>query len=93
VLKYDALAALLCRVDAASVRYSFTELSVAIPGGLPASAYTQPAWWDNRAEHRAQARAWLAAGWAVGELDLDARVVMFARLPRAGRSAAPAQLT
>jgi hypothetical protein len=80
VAKYDGLAGLLRRQQGRQARLTFEQLAAAVPGGLPPSAYRHRAWWANEADGRhVHARAWMAAGWVVAEVDLDGRVVTFGR--------------
>jgi hypothetical protein len=53
----------------------FAEMSGSV-GGLPASAYRDPAWWANDPTH-VQARAWLDVGLRVETVDLDRQIVGF----------------
>ena len=58
------------------VDVSMTELSNAIPGGLPKSAYTWEAWWSNDDPSHPQSRSWGAAGF-LARPDLSRRTVRF----------------
>lgn len=78
--KYDALARLLDADGRPEVRLTFQEISDAVRGGLPPSAYKYAAWWANEPDGRhVQARAWTAAGWHTSHLDLDRQEVTFTR--------------
>ena len=59
-------------------RASFSEIERILGFGLPPSARRYSAWWSNT-DYHSQARAWLAAGWRVGEVDMDAEIVTFRR--------------
>jgi hypothetical protein len=75
---YDHLAA----QDSNRVEMRFAEIMALVPGGLPKSASTRT-WWANSTGSR-QAKAWLAAGFAVTGVDLRSRTVQFEK--RAGTS-------
>jgi hypothetical protein len=51
-----------------------------LPRALPASAYEDERWWLHATEaNHVTVRAWSAAGWRVGSLDVRARRVTFVR--------------
>jgi hypothetical protein len=59
------------------------EVSAAVPGGLPAAARRDPAWWSNEPGARAgHVRAWLAAGLEVAEADLASGKIRWRRATR-----------
>lgn len=65
---------------AGDVTWSFTDIEEILGRDLPASARRHRAWWANDGKH-SQAAAWLAAGYRVGRVALDAQHVTFARTP------------
>ena len=64
--KYRALQDHLASA-AGPVRMSFEDIERLV-GPLPASARQYRPWWANTRENRSQARAWLNAGYAVGQV-------------------------
>lgn len=74
--KYRALLDYLVAHAGGGLEITLTEIDAIVPGGLPKSAATSPAWWSNSTPSR-QARAWLAAGYRVTDVDLDSRTVRF----------------
>lgn len=60
------------------VEISFFEIDQLVTGGLPKSASAQRGWWGN-SPGRVQAKAWLAAGFQVADVDLAATTVRFER--------------
>ena len=80
VSKYDALARFLDDDGRPEVHLTFADISDAVPGGLPASAYKYVGWWANESTGRhVQARAWTAAGWRTSPVDLARQTVTFPR--------------
>ncbi len=78
--KYGALARLLGTQARSEVQLTFDEISDAVPGGLPPSAYKHASWWANDASgRRVQARAWMAAGWRTSHVDVKGQEVTFAK--------------
>ncbi len=59
--KYDALRDHLRGVHH-EVRYSITEISKIVPGGLPRSAFRWEAWWANEDPTHSHCRSWGDAG-------------------------------
>ena len=59
-------------------RAEFSEIERVLGFGLPPSARRHRAWWENSESH-SQARAWLAAGWRVDTVDMDAEIVTLRR--------------
>jgi hypothetical protein len=59
------------------VMVTFAEVG-RIVGGLPPSAFRYPEWWSNEANGKhVQARAWMALGRRVSDLDLPSQTVVF----------------
>lgn len=56
----------------------FSEIERVLGFGLPPSARRYRAWWANTESH-SQAIAWLAAGWRVDTVDMDAEIVTLKR--------------
>ena len=75
--KYDALREYLERSGRGTVSMSFEAISDLV-GGLPPSAFKYREWWANEREGRhVQARAWIAAGLHVSEVNLSRQTVTF----------------
>jgi hypothetical protein len=75
--KYAPLYRALKQTDADLVVSTFDELDARV-GGLPPSAWSQRAWWSN-GSGRTHAQSWLAAGFKVTAIDLEAQKVTFSR--------------
>ena len=75
--KYDAIRELLS-AQSGSVAFDLDELTSAVPGGLPKSAFTYEAWWSNGDSTHPQSRSWGAAGYRAHP-DLAHRRVEFRR--------------
>jgi DNA-binding XRE family transcriptional regulator len=56
---------------------SFSAIEGLLNARLPKSARTQRAWWSNRSQGAVQSTAWMAAGFLVESLDLEAQQVTF----------------
>jgi DNA-binding transcriptional regulator YiaG len=62
---------------------SWADIERLIQSKLPASAHKR-AWWSNRDSDSAlQARAWIAAGYHVENIDLDSRTITFRKFQAA----------
>lgn len=80
VAKYDGLVDLLNNYRGRnSVTLPFEEISAAVFGGLPKSAYEYDAWWTNDTNGHSQAQAWTAAGWSVDEVSRVGKYATFVR--------------
>jgi hypothetical protein len=81
--KYDPLYDYLKRrsADMYEVTLTFEHIAVIIDASLPASAFRYREWWANERgdTSHVQARAWLAAGWYVDEVQQDEGWVRFKR--------------
>src|SRR5947209_5233446 len=56
------------------------EIEEVVRAHLPPEARRFPNWWANqKTGKRSQAFAWMAAGWLVSEIDVDADLVKFSR--------------
>jgi hypothetical protein len=76
--KYLPLTRYLFRVDSKTreVEFRFSELEKIINAHLPPEARQFPNWWANqKSGRRAQAFAWMAAGWIVIKVDIKAGLV------------------
>jgi hypothetical protein len=73
--KYRPLFDHLVAEGADRVEIGFADIAALVTGGLPKSASTK-AWWSNAASSR-QAKAWLAAGFEVTDVDLGSKTVRF----------------
>ena len=71
-------------------RAEFSEIERILGFGLPLSARRYSAWWSNNDHRHSQARAWLAAGWEVSKLDMDAETVTLRRSAPPKRKLSPA---
>jgi hypothetical protein len=80
--RYEGLTQFLQRVDGESARWRFSELEQGGGFSLPPSARRYRQWWSNAPERHTQARAWLAAGWRVKDVDLPSEVVTVTRVPK-----------
>ncbi len=76
--KYRPLFDYLAARDSDRVEVGFFEIDQMVTGGLPKSASAQRGWWSN-SPARVQAKAWLAAGFQVTDVDLKATTVHFER--------------
>ncbi len=74
--KYFPLYERLQSAASERIALSFRQIEAALGRTLPASARAQRAWWGNR-QGGLQARAWLAAGYQVAEIDLEKERVTF----------------
>lgn len=75
--RYSGLDEHLRGLAGPSTTMSFDEFA-ALVGGLPASARNHRAWWSNQSGSVSpQARAWMAAGWRIAEVNLTAERVCF----------------
>ena len=78
--KFNAIRDLL-RAGNGVVEISMDELSDAVDGGLPRSAYRWEVWWCNDDDTHTQSRAWGDAGYDA-QPDLSSRTVRFVPKPR-----------
>ncbi|HEX2300885.1 MAG TPA: hypothetical protein VHH34_20650 [Pseudonocardiaceae bacterium] len=78
--KYRPLFDYLVAQHTDRVELGFADIDALVTGGLPKSA-TGKAWWGNAGSSR-QAKAWLAAGFTVVAVDLDAKRVRFEQRER-----------
>jgi CBS domain-containing protein len=58
---------------------TFAQVEEIIGDTLPPSGRQHRAWWANDSTSSRQAEAWMAAGWAVEDVDFNAEVVKFKR--------------
>lgn len=77
--KYYPLHRHLQRSGADELELALNEIESILDATLPQSAYEQRAFWSNRARGGHQARAWLAAGYRVKVIDLEAGTITFVR--------------
>ncbi len=77
--KYHGLHQHLAQHRQDQVSLTFAEIERLIGGRLPPSARRGRAFWSNRSRGALQAQAWMAAGYLVREVDLEAGRVTFAR--------------
>jgi DNA-binding transcriptional regulator YiaG len=83
--KYTPLRERLRRCGQDELTLTLTEIEAALGDPLPPSARTRRGWWSNRRHGSPQATAWMAAGYHVAHLDLEAGRVTFRKPPRAYR--------
>jgi len=80
--KYLLLAKHLLTVPAATtdLQFQLAEIEEIVGAHLPPEARRFPNWWANqKTGKRPQAFAWMAAGWQVSKVDIDADLVKFSR--------------
>jgi len=79
--KYEALTSYLKfrRAFTDSVKLSFAQIDGIIGDNLPMSAYRSESWWENSLE-KEHAKAWLEAGWKIGEVNLNEGYVVFQKV-------------
>jgi hypothetical protein len=80
--KYLPLAQHLLTVPAATtdLQFQIAEIEGIVRAHLPPEARRFPNWWANqKTGKRPQAFAWMAAGWLVSKVDVDAGLVKFRR--------------
>jgi hypothetical protein len=79
--KYEALTSYLKFRGAFtdSVKLSFAQIDGIIGDNLPMSAYRSESWWQNSIE-KEHAKAWLEAGWKIGEVNLKEGCVIFKKV-------------
>lgn len=80
--KYLLLAKHLLTVPAATtdLQFQVAEIEEIVGAHLPPEARRFPNWWANqKTGKRPQAFAWMAAGWLVSKVDIDADLVKFSR--------------
>jgi DNA-binding transcriptional regulator YiaG len=75
--KYHLLYAHLRQSGNDEIMLTFGEIEKLLGIRLPASARTQRAWWSNRSEGAVQAQAWMAAGYHIEAIDMQAERVTF----------------
>jgi hypothetical protein len=80
--KYLLLTKHLLAVPAATrdLQFRVAEIEGIVRAHLPPEARRFPNWWANqKTGKRPQAFAWMAAGWLVSKVDIDADLVKFSR--------------
>jgi hypothetical protein len=80
--KYLLLTRHLLKVPAATkgLQFRVAEIEEILRAHLPPEARRFPNWWANqKTGKRPQAFAWMAAGWLVSKIDVDAGLVKFSR--------------
>lgn len=79
--KYSAIANHLDEQPGRNCEMRFSEIEDVLGGPLPASARRWTAWWrgtpSNSPTHSQARFGWHAAGWVVGELDINGERVTF----------------
>jgi hypothetical protein len=87
--KYDSLTGFLKAQTASELAMSFGDVEQVVGAKLPPSAYRHRPWWANEAANHVHAKAWLNAGFQTGQVDMQAKKLVFkrvhqSRLPDAG---------
>ena len=77
--KYYPLFTYLKESGQDEVSLTLSQIEALLNASLPRSAWTLRGWWSNRSKGAHQAAAWMAAGYHVTDLDLDAERATFAR--------------
>lgn len=79
--KYGRLQSYLSTVDRSesSIRLKFSNIESLLGSSLPPTAFEHRSWWANDSVGHVQSKAWLQAGWAVSDIDFDAKEVTFHR--------------
>ena len=80
--KYDPLQAYLAALQGTSCALTFDAIEAIIDAPLPRSATEYREWWSNECPSptsHVQALSWMAAGWRVDTVRLDARQVRFVK--------------
>lgn len=78
--KYRRLTEKLLNSQSKKISLSFTDIETIIESSLPESAYTYRAFWANTTSHSI-AHGWLAAGYKVVDVNMDAETVTFEKEP------------
>ncbi len=79
--KYQPLQDHLRQSERSQVTLTFAAIESLMETSLPDSARSNRAWWSNRSKGALQAAAWMAAGYLVQNLNLDAEEVTFYKPP------------
>lgn len=67
-------------VSQKEVTLSFAQIEEILKSKLPASAYEDTRWWEHETEgNHVNGRAWSAAAWKVGEVNVHGKWARFAR--------------
>ncbi|MEW6566624.1 MAG: helix-turn-helix domain-containing protein [Chloroflexota bacterium] len=77
--KYHGLYLYLSHQRQAELRLTLARIERLIGSALPPGARHSRAFWSNRSRGALQAEAWMAAGYHVRQVDLEAGTVTFAR--------------
>ncbi|MEL6381524.1 MAG: helix-turn-helix transcriptional regulator [Cyanobacteria bacterium J06626_18] len=77
--KYYPLYQHLIQCQQDNLTLSLAEIEALSTGKLPASAWTQRAWWSNRSKGALQAAAWIEAGYQTDAIDLEKQTITFKR--------------
>ena len=77
--KYYPLFIYLKESNQDEVSLTLSQIETLLKTSLPPSAWTNRGWWSNRSKGAHQAAAWMASGYHVTHLDLDAERVTFAQ--------------
>jgi len=84
--KYEPLAQFLRKQRTREVRLTFGEIERIVGAKLPPSARKQRAWWSNNPDNSVMTKVWLAAGFRSEQVDMEARKLVFRRVPDSPRS-------
>ena len=83
--KYDSLLKTLEMSKAGTMPFTFTQLETILGFELPPSARSYRPWWGNDPKHHSQARAWVAAGYKVANVNLESEQVVFDKIEPTAR--------
>ena len=80
--KYEPLKDYLLTKDAERIPMTFAEIERILGSKLPSSSATHRAWWSNNPSNNVMTKAWLAAGYETGQVDLGGGKLVFHRVGR-----------
>jgi hypothetical protein len=76
---YEPITSYLARASGNTAKVTFSQLEKIIGRPLPKSAYRHREWWSNNPSGHSHARSWTSAGWRTERVDLERRVLVFAK--------------
>jgi DNA-binding transcriptional regulator YiaG len=75
--KYHPLHHYFTQSNEDEITLTLSKIEQLVGRSLPATAYTQRAWWSNRERGAVQAQAWMKAGYHTAEIDLENKRITF----------------
>ncbi len=78
--KYEPLQHYLKMQSDNEVPMRFQDVEQLLGKKLPASAYCHRSWWANEAPGHVHAKAWLSAGYATGQVNMEERTLVFKKM-------------